>query len=326
MSQDTEVRGGGGVSPAAATRVASPSLGAQRRSRRYSSRVAEASKWSIALALLPAIALFATFFVVPIGLLIVTSFFDWGSQGMFFNGIDNYVRLAGDRAFHNALRNQGIWMAVALFVHVPLAVFVALLLSRKMPGWKVFRTLFFMPNIVSFAALAMVFTAFYNARYGMLNEALTLVGLEQWRTDWLSTTRTALAAIIATWLFHVGLFMVIILAEIVSIPTSLHEAAAVDGAKAWQRDVYVTLPMLRRVIGTCMVLTATISLIYFEGIFIMTGGGPADATLNLPMFAYRNFSQFNWGYTNAIGVVILTIGIVVMLSIRRAFGLGERDQ
>jgi raffinose/stachyose/melibiose transport system permease protein len=217
------------------------------------------------------------------------------------------------------MRVQTIWLAASTLVHVPLAVIVALILARKMPGWKVFRTVFFLPNIVSYAALAMVFVAFYNARYGMLNESLSGIGLSELRQDWLFTPSTALAAIIATWLFHVGLFTVIIMAEIASIPESLYEAATVDGAKAWQRDLFITLPLLRTVIGTCMILAATMSLIYFEGIFLMTGGGPADATLNLPMFAYRHYSQFNWGYANAIGVIILLMGVLAILTIRRVF-------
>jgi raffinose/stachyose/melibiose transport system permease protein len=312
---------------AAAEQVPPPSSprGRSQRGQRYDSPIAKRFRGSIALALLPALALFGTFFVVPIGVLAGTAFVEWNASGVTFTGFANFVRLAGDDAFLAALRNQAIWMAAAVFLHVPLAVFIALVLSRRMRGWKVFRTLFFLPNIVSFAALAMVFLAFYNARYGMLNEALGFVGLEGLQQDWLFNPRTALAAIIGTWIFHVGLFMIIILAGIASIPISLYEAAAVDGAKWWQRDLYVTLPLLRNVIGTCMVLTATISLIYFEGIFIMTEGGPANATLNLPMFAYRNYTLFDWGYANAIGLVILIMGMAVMLSIRRLFGLGERE-
>jgi raffinose/stachyose/melibiose transport system permease protein len=301
---------------------AGPRIPVPRR-RRYDSTLTWKYRRSIALALAPAVAIFGTIFVVPIGTLLVTSLFTWDSSGLEFAGIENFRRLLEDAAFWAAMRVQTIWLAASTLVHVPLAVIVALILARKMPGWKVFRTVFFLPNIVSYAALAMVFVAFYNARYGMLNESLSGIGLSEVRQDWLFTPSTALAAIIATWLFHVGLFTVIIMAEIASIPESLYEAATVDGAKPWQRDLFITLPLLRTVVGTCMILAATMSLIYFEGIFLMTGGGPADATLNLPMFAYRHYSQFNWGYANAIGVVILLLGVLAILTIRRVFRVRE---
>jgi raffinose/stachyose/melibiose transport system permease protein len=115
------------------------------------------------------------------------------------------------------------------------------------------------------------------------------------------------------------------MAEIVSIPESLYEAASIDGANRWQQDLYITLPLLRNVIGTCMILAATLSLIYFEGIFLMTGGGPANATMNLPMLAYNQYSNFRWGYTNAIGLTILILGLIFILVIRTVFRVGEEN-
>ena len=282
-------------------------------------------KRNIFLSLLPAIVIFTIFLVIPILIMGVTSFFSWTGSGLEFVGTFNYERLfTRDRAYGAALRNTLVWIGVALFIHIPLAVLVAMILSKKIRGWKIFRTLFFIPNIVSYASLSIVFLAFYNARYGMLNTTLGSFGLEQFQQDWLFQRETALAAIILTWVFMIGFYMIIILAEIASIPESLYEASAIDGANAWQQDLYITLPLLRNAIGTSMILAATLSLIYFEGIFLMTQGGPANATMNLPMLAYSQYQNFRWGYTNAIGTTILLLGLVFILIIRTVFRVGER--
>lgn len=280
---------------------------------------------SIFLSLLPALLLFATFLALPFFTILVTSFFEWNARGLSFNWGANYVELWSSRSFVSAMRNTAIWVGAAVLLHVPLAIMVAVILSRRLRGWKLFRTLFFLPNIVSYSALAIVFLGFYNARYGALNMVLADIGFEHWQNDWLFNFDTALFALIATWIFHVGLYMIIIMAEIATIPQDLYEAATIDGASELQQDVKITLPLLRNVIGTCMILTVTQSLIYFEGIFLTTGGGPANATLNLSMATYRAFENFDWGEANAIGMHILTLGVVAIVAIRHIFRIGDHD-
>lgn len=282
---------------------------------------------SIALSLLPGAVLFVTFLVIPIGIMMVTSLYKWNAFGLEYVGLDNYVRLfTRDRAAMRALSNTAIWIVAATLIHVPLGLLVAIVLSKKLFGWRVFRTLFFIPNIISYASLSIVYLSFFNARYGLFNSILATIGLESLQQDWLFQTNTALYAMIATWLFQVGLYMLLFLAEIAAIPESLYEAAKIDGASEFQQDILVTIPMMRNIIGTAMILSATQSLIYFEGILIMTNGGPANATLNLPMFAYRNYSNFNWGYTNSIGVMILVFGLVLIIAIRAVFRVGSVEQ
>lgn len=280
-------------------------------------------KRNIYLSLLPALIIFSVFMVLPILMLITTSFTRWRTSGMTFAGVSNYVRLFNDPAFWKAMTNTGLWIGAAALIHVPLAVLVAMILSRKMRGWKLFRTLFFLPNIVSYASLAIVFGAAYNPRYGIINNALDALGFR--RQDFLFQTDTALVALILTWLFMVGLYMIIVMAEIVAIPESLYEAAAIDGATRTQQDVFITLPLLRNVVGTCVILAVTGSLIYFEGILLLTNGGPRNATLNLPMFAYQKYQLFEWGYANTIGVVIFIIGLISIATIWKLFNVGRRD-
>jgi raffinose/stachyose/melibiose transport system permease protein len=228
-----------------------------------------------------------------------------------------------DPAFWKAIVNTVIWLAAAVFLHLPLAVVIALILSQKIRGWKIFRTLFFLPNIVSYASLAFVFQQIYNPRYGFINNALDSFGFK--RQDFLFQSDTALTALILTLLFMVGLYMIIIMAEIVAIPESLYEAAAMDGATQTQQDFFIAIPLLRNVVGTCTILTVTQSLIYFEGILLTTEGGPRNATLNLPMLAYKHKELVDWGYANAIGVVIFLLGILSIVLIWRLFRVGNRD-
>ncbi|MEQ8400254.1 MAG: sugar ABC transporter permease [Roseitalea porphyridii] len=280
---------------------------------------------SIFVSLLPAIALFVTFLAFPFATILVTSFFEWNAAGMTFNGGANYLELWDSRSFRSALQNTAIWVGAAVLIHVPLAAVLAMILSRRVKGWKVFQTLFFLPNIVSYSALAIVFLGFYNARYGALNMLLEDIGLGHLQQDWLFQYDTALYALIATWIFHVGLYMIIIMAEIASIPEDMYEAAVIEGASEVQQDWYITLPLLRNVIGTCMILTVTQSLIYFEGIFLTTKGGPANASLNMSMATYRAFETFDWGEANAIGMHIVLLGVVAIVLIRHVFRIGERD-
>lgn len=285
--------------------------------------LSQSFKRNIYFSLLPAFVIFSVFMVLPILILIATSFTHWRTSGITFAGMSNYVRLFNDPAFWKAISNTAIWVGAAALIHVPLAVLVAMILSRKMRGWKIFRTLFFLPNIVSYASLAIVFGAAYNPRYGIINNALDTLGFE--RQDFLFQTDTALTALILTWLFMVGLYMIIVMAEIVAIPESLYEAAAIDGATRNQQDVFITLPLLRNVVGTCVILAVTGSLVYFEGILLLTNGGPRNATLNLPMFAYQKYQLFEWGYANTIGVVIFVLGLLSIATIWKLFNVGRRD-
>ena len=279
----------------------------------------------IAISLTPAVLLFSIFFLLPLGAVLYTSFFDWSLAGLSFVGLENYREMFDERAFQKAVRNNLIWSAAVVLLHVPLATGVAILLSEKMRGWKVFRTLFFIPNMISWAALALIYrNVVYNPQWGLLNSVLGRVGLESWQRQWLADLDWALPAVIATWMFNIGLWMVIIMAEIAGIPDNLYEAAEIDGASRPQQVRHITLPLLRNVIGTCMILSVSIGLVSFEVIFLMTEGGPANETLNLAMHLYNKFTFTQFGYANAIGVFLIGLGFLLMTLINRTFRVGEQ--
>ena len=278
----------------------------------------------IAVSLLPALALFGAFFLAPLVAVVVTSASDWGPLGFAFTGLENYRLLFGDDRFWAALRNTALFSAAAVFIQVPVGVAVAIILSRRFRGWRILRTIYFLPNMVSGAALALVYVTFYNPRYGLLNQALAAVGLDGTR-DWLFDVDTALPAVAGTWIFTAGLVIVLIMAEIAAIPNEVYDAARVDGATRWQRTRHITLPLLRNGIGVCVILVLLFTFAYFDGVYIMTGGGPADRTLTLALYAFQEYSNSNWGYANAVAVLLILLGLVAIVAARRLFRIGERD-
>jgi raffinose/stachyose/melibiose transport system permease protein len=291
-----------------------------RRARRVSARRAPLGMGgAIALSLLPGVALFTTFFLAPLAVLVVTSFADWGGLGFSLIGAGNYTAMLGDPVFWKAARNTALFAAAGVFVQVPLGVLVGVLLAQRLPGWRVFRTIVFLPFVISGAAYALVFSLFYNPRYGLLGRAL---GSDR---DWLFDTGTALPAVALTYVFVIGFIVVLVMAEIASIPGELYEAAALDGATPLQRQRHITLPLLRNVIGTAVLITLLGYLALFDLVYILTQGGPDDATVTLTLYAFRAYSADHWGYANAVGAFIVLSGLVLIVGVRRAFRIGERD-
>jgi raffinose/stachyose/melibiose transport system permease protein len=279
----------------------------------------------IALSLLPGAALFTVFFLVPLGVLVATSFSDWSLAGWHAVGLRNYSRLADDPVFWKSVRNTAFYAAAGVLVQVPLGVLAGIVLAQHPPGWRIFRTVLFLPFVISGAAYALVFSMVYNPRYGLLDGALGLVGLNH-HEDWLFDLSTARFAVTATFVFIVGFVMVLVLAELASIPAELYEAARVDGASELQRHRHVTVPLLRNVVGTCVLITLLGYLALFDIVFILTSGGPADRTVTLVLYAYRAYANGEWGYANAVGVLVVLLGGGLILVVRRAFRIGERDR
>ena len=279
-------------------------------------------RWSVALSILPGFLLFLAFYVVPLGILLVTSLADWSGLGFRYLGLHNFTTIAHDPTFWTAARNTMLYVAAGVFIEVPLGVLAGIILAQHVRGWRVFRTILFVPFVISGAAYALVFAIFYDPSYGLLNSALGLVGLNH-HHDWLFSTGTALPAVAGTFVFILGLVIVLVMAEIAAIPRELHEAAEMDGASMVQRQLRITLPLLRNVIGTIVLITILGYLALFDVVFILTKGGPSDATLTLTLYAYRAYVNNAWGYASAVGIVIVLVGLMLSLLVRRLFRLGE---
>ncbi len=277
----------------------------------------------IAISVLPGIALFSIFILIPIGVLVVTSFAHWDVIGLHFIGTANYGQLIHDAIFWKAFTNTVLYAAVGIFVQVPIGIVTGMILAQRIRGWKLFRAILFAPVVVSGAAYALIFANVYDSRYGLLNWALHLVGIGG--RDWLYNVSTAFPAIAATYAFNAGFFMILVMTEVAAIPSDILEAAEVDGTTRLRRQRYIVLPLLRHVIGTCVLLSLLSSLAFFDIVYILTSGGPNNATLTLTVYAFQQYTADSWGYANAIGVFIVVVGFIVIVAMKKLFRIGERE-
>jgi raffinose/stachyose/melibiose transport system permease protein len=272
--------------------------------------------------LLPVSVLFFFFFIYPFLFTIYTSFTSWrGIGSMKFNGLANYTKLLGDPTFRKALGNNVVWALSQGFIQVPLACLIAMILVRKPRFWRSLRTIYYLPNVISTVALAMVWVAIYNVE-GPLNAILgALFGAE--KRNWLGNPDTALFAVIFQTVIYIGYFMIILLASAMNIPRSLYEAAEIDGASTFQQELSITLPMLRGSLITTMTLAMAYGMRHFESTFLMTGGGPAYATTTMGIDLYLKMDALRYSEASTAGVFLIIMGTVVITVLRKIFGSSD---
>ena len=283
----------------------------------------------ITIFILPTFAIFLLIYAIPTITVVSTSFFNWRgfSGNMQFVGLANYLEaFSSDSTFHKALTNTLLWILLQTTVHVALGTTVALMLAKKPLIWKLARTSYMIPNIISASALAMIFLNVFNPNFGIVNSVIRAMGFKDFSMNWYYNFDTAFATVTISWLLYAGLVTILVLAEIMSISESILEAARIDGATDYQIDTMIILPMLRNIIGTCVIVSATSMLKEFELIFLTTKGGPADLTLNLPLYLYKTaLIENNFGYANMIGTVLIIMGVISIVLISRMFKLGNSD-
>ncbi len=274
----------------------------------------------------PAIILMLVFFVIPVIYVAVVSLMKWnGISAPEFRAVRNYLLLFKDKAFQRSVINNVIWALVAGFIQVPLAMVMAIILSRKPKGWKFFRTVYFFPQVISGIALATLWRAVYNAETGLLNGLLKAFGQGALAKDWLGTLQTAFPAVLIYWVFYIGYYMVIMMADITTIDESYYEAATIDGATDFQQAIHITIPLIRRTsLLTCVTLASVMGLRQFEQVYMLTNGGPANSTSTIVLYMYKKLQDTNYGMASASAVILILVGIVFIVCIRKLFeGRGE---
>ena len=273
--------------------------------------------WLI-LFITPAISLFLLFFIIPILFLFITSFTNWDGISADFIGIDNYVKLLNNKTFIRSIINNLYWCLTAAFITVPLALIIALLLAHRSRGWKVFRTILFIPQVVSSAAIALLWLALYNSEYGLVNYLLDYIGLSEYKNhNWLGSLRTAQPALIAFSLCYVGYFMVIMLAKTAGISDDYYDAATIDGASQFQKDLHITAPLIKSTFFLCIILAVIFNLRQFEFVYLMTNGGPANRTSVLVLYIWKELSIQRLGLGNAAGVIMIALGAILLIIMRK---------
>ncbi len=275
----------------------------------------------IILFLTPVMILFFLYFVYPLGFIFVTSTLKWnGVSTAKFIGLQHFVANFQNKTFLLSIKNNFIWLFANGFVQIGLAALVALILARRPKGWKFLRTVYFLPNVISQVAIAMMWAALYNAEYGAINQLLTAIGLENLTHNWLGEFGTALPAIIVQQVFYIGYFMIIILASVMTIPDSLYEAAEIDGANTWQQEWHITLPMIKEILVTAMTLAMAYGLRHFEATFLLTNGGPANQTSVLGILLYKKLSALKYGQASSISTTLVILGLIMIVVIRSTIG------
>ena len=269
----------------------------------------------------PAIAVMVVFFIIPVIYVIVVSTLKWdGISAPNVVGIENFVKLLKNSTFQRSLKNNIVWAAAAGFIQVPLAMVMAIILSRKPRGWKFFRTVYFFPQVISGIALATLWRAIYNADHGMLNGLLRAVGLGHIAKDWLGNIQTAFPAVLIYWVFYVGYYMVIMMADITTIDTTYYEAATIDGATDFQQAIYITIPLIRRTsLLTCVTLASVMGLRQFEQVYMLTNGQPANTTSTIVLYMYKKMQNANYGIASASAVILILVGVIFIVCIRKLF-------
>jgi ABC-type sugar transport system permease subunit len=268
------------------------------------------------LFLLPFFLIYLAFLVYPVLAAFRLSFYESsGFGGDTFTGLDNYARLVQDSRYLEALKNTTLYALASVFILSPLALLVAVAIRSFVVPTATFksfyRIVFFLPFITSFVVIALMFNLVFNNEYGLLNNGLSALGLPT--LDWLRDERVALLAIIlvAIWTY-LGINALYFLAGLQNIPEEVIEAARVDGANRFQVFWRVTLPLLRPVILFVVVQATIFSYQIFEIPFLLTNGGPSDATLTLAIYLYEvGFREFDRGYAAAIGYSMAIIAIVL---------------
>ena len=289
-------------------------------------KLTKADRGPLTLFLTPAILLMLLFFIIPVIYVVVVSFLKWnGISSATYANLRNFTLLFRDKAFIRSVKNNVVWALTAGFVQVPLAMVMAIILSHKPKGWKFFRTVYFFPQVISGIALATLWRAVYNAESGLLNGLLRAIGLGHLATDWLGGLKTAFPAVLIYWVFYIGYYMVIMMADITTIDTSYYEAATIDGASRFQQAIYITIPLIRRTsLLTCVTLASVMGLRQFEQVYMLTNGQPANSTSTIVLYMYKKMQDSNYGMASASAVILILVGVVFIVSIRRIFE-GRRE-
>ncbi len=258
---------------------------------------------------------FAVFQAGPIGLSALLSLTNSELVGTpAWVGLGNYLELVHDPLFWQSLKVTVTYAVVALPLGLVLSLLVAILMNQSVRGISLFRTIYYLPAVISGVAVAVLWRWIFNPEFGVLNVLLSYMGLKG--PNWLLDRNTALPSLILMSLWGIGGSMMIYLASLQGIPTQLYEAVEIDGGGAWPKFANVTVPMISPVVFFNLVTGIIGTFQEFTRVYVMTGGGPSNATLFYGLYLYRNaFRYFQMGYASALAWVLLLVilGLTLLL-------------
>lgn len=271
----------------------------------------------IFLFLSPAIVLFLLFVVYPIFQSVYYSLFSWKGFGpaVDFVGLDNFKNILSDKVFMTALRNGVLIILFSLLFQLPLSMALAMMVGRNLPGRVFFRTIFFMPYVLSEVITALMWLFIYNPDpdRGFINAVVVLLGGES--QAWLGNTDLVMGAIFValTWKYF-GFHMLLFMTGLQNVPEEIEEAGRIDGANSLQNFFYIILPLLSSTIRTSVYLSVLGSIQQFILVWIMTKGGPVNASETMATYMYRfGFVRFQLGYGSAVAIYMFIICLIFSL-------------
>lgn len=283
------------------------------------------------LLLAPAMAIYCIFALYPMLDVIVMSFQKWNGLDpeRQFVGLANYSAIfTRDPVFWIAFRNTVIWTLMSLVVPPTVGLLLALSLNQKIFGRNSLRAIFYLPVIIAPIAVATMWKWMYDPFFGLFSQLLTNWGLQGWIKDWLGNKDIALYSVFVAYVWQtVGFSMVLFLAGLQNVSQTLVEAARIDGAGRWAIFRHVTLPALRPTMTIVLVLSIISSLKAFDIVYGLTGGGPAQSTQMLALWAFTQAMQiFDFGRGAAISVVLLLITMVIVVPYLRWMQKNEESE
>ena len=270
------------------------------------------------ILLVPALAIYAIFALYPMLNVVIISFQKWNGLDPQrpFVGLANYTAIfTRDPVFWVAFKNTVIWTLMSLVFPPLVGLLLALSLNQKIFGRNSLRAIFYLPVIIAPIAVATMWKWMYDPFFGLFSQMLTSWGMQTWIKDWLGNKDIALYSVFIAYLWQtVGFSMVLFLGGLQNVSQTLVEAARIDGAGRWAVFKHVTLPALRPTITIVLVLSIISSLKAFDIVYGLTGGGPAQSTQMLALWAFTQAMQiFDFGRGAAISVVLLLITMAIVI-------------
>ncbi|MEK4249328.1 carbohydrate ABC transporter permease [Paenibacillus sp. FSL W7-1287] len=278
------------------------------------------TRLAIFVGLLPSLIIYIGVAILPIILSLYYSLFNWdGISAKVFIGLDNFGDIFQDDIFWLSVQNNVIIMLTGLIGQLPLGLLLALLLNRSLKGNGFFRTVGFIPVVISSVMVSLIWGMIYNTEYGFLNSVLGVIGLEGWQRNWLGDPEWSMLSISLAYIWqNCGLYMIIFLAALQNISSEVNEAAELDGATGLRKVFLITIPMIRATILVTVIYSISNSFRVFDLIQILTGGGPAHQTEVMTIYMYNNaFMSRQFGYGSAVSILILLFSLIVVVIANR---------
>lgn len=279
-------------------------------------------KKGLLIFLAPALVIYVGFFILPFIQTVGYSLCDWdGIKEPEFVGLANFIAIFKDKVFVASVGRVVKWAVLSALIQPILGLFIANLLNGKIKGSGIFRSLYFLPSVISSAAVCLMFTVMYDNDIGMINGLLRLMGLNDLTHIWLGDVNVAFYACIAVPIWQgMGMFILIMFSGLQAVDRELIEAAKIDGASSIQLFFKIIIPLMLPIIQVCIVLSISNSFKNFDYIYMLTGGGPMNSTQVPATLMYaRAFAGRKYGFGTAIAVIIVLLSSVTVAVVKKVF-------